>query len=55
MFLTLNSIKLVSHYSLDLTLDLMIDLTLDLTGDLSLNNDVILHTNYFRRQYHPAY
>ena len=30
-------------------------LTLDLTGDLTLNNDIILHTNYFRRQYHPAY
>ena len=49
MLLTLNSIKLVSHHSLDLTLDLMLDLTLDVTGDLTLNNDVILHTNYFRR------
>ena len=43
----------------DLTLDLAgyltLDLTLDLTGDLTLNNDVILHTNYFRRKYHPAY
>ena len=40
---------------LDLTGDLTGDLTLDLTGDLTLNNDVVLHTNYFRRQYRPAY
>ena len=36
-FETLNSIKLVSHYSLDLTLDLSLDLTLNLTLELTSN------------------
>ena len=59
-FLTLDltgdlTLDLTGDLTLDVTGDLTGDLTLNLTGGLTLNNDVILHTNYFRRQRGPPH